>query len=84
MKKFIKICLIILILITYMSIGIESLAEEVAEEIEIGIVKKENEEDSGNQFAEFVKLIDKQKIELQKSLEEMEKLQESLMNKYFG
>ena len=37
-----------------------------------------------NQFAEFVKLIDKQKIELQKSLEEMEKLQESLMNKYFG
>ena len=37
-----------------------------------------------NQFAEFVKLIDKQKFEIQKSLEEMEKLQESLMNKYFG
>jgi len=37
-----------------------------------------------NKFAEFVKLIDKQKAEIQKSLGEMEKLQESLMNKYFG
>lgn len=36
------------------------------------------------QFSEFVKKVDKQKIELQKSLEEIEKLQESLMNKYFG
>ena len=35
-------------------------------------------------FAEFVKQIDKQKFEIQKSLEEMQKLQESLMNKYFG
>lgn len=37
-----------------------------------------------NKFTVFVKLIDKQKIELQKSLEEMEKLQDSLMNKYFS
>lgn len=37
-----------------------------------------------NQFAEFVKLIDKQKFEMQSSLEETQKLQESLMNKYFG
>lgn len=37
-----------------------------------------------NQFAEIVKLIDKQKFEIQKNLEEMQKLQESLMNKYFG
>ncbi len=37
-----------------------------------------------NKFANFVKQIDKQKFELQKSLEAMEKLQESLMNKYFG
>lgn len=37
-----------------------------------------------NQFADIVKQIDKQKFKLQKSLEEMEKLQESLMNKYFG
>jgi len=37
-----------------------------------------------NKFAEFVKQIDKQKIEIQKSLEETKKLQESLMNKYFG
>lgn len=37
-----------------------------------------------NQFAEFLKLIDKQKFELQESLEEIEKLKESLMNKYFG
>lgn len=36
-----------------------------------------------NKFAEYVKLIDKQKFEIQKSLEEMKKLQESLMNKYF-
>lgn len=37
-----------------------------------------------NQFAEIVKQIDKQKLGIQKSLEEMKKLQESLMNKYFG
>jgi len=37
-----------------------------------------------NQFAEFLKLIDKQKFELQKSLEEIQRIQESLMNKYFG
>lgn len=37
-----------------------------------------------NQFAEIVKQIDKQKFDIQKSLEEIQKLQESLMNKYFG
>lgn len=37
-----------------------------------------------NQFAEFVKQIDKQKLEIQKSLEEVQKLKESLMDKYFG
>ena len=37
-----------------------------------------------NRFAEFVKQVDKQKFEIQKSLEENKKLQESLMNKYFG
>lgn len=37
-----------------------------------------------NKFAEFVKQIDKQKLEIQKRLEETKKLQESLMNKYFG
>ncbi len=36
------------------------------------------------QFADIVKQIDKQKFEIQKSLEETQKLQESLMNKYFG
>lgn len=36
-----------------------------------------------NQFADIVKQIDKQKFEIQKSLEETQKLQESLMNKYF-
>ena len=40
--------------------------------------------DLQNKFAEFVKQIDKQKFEIQKSLEEIQKLQESLMNKYFG
>ena len=37
-----------------------------------------------NKFAEFVKQIDKQKIQIQKSLEEVENLQECLMNKFFG
>ncbi|MDD3304077.1 MAG: restriction endonuclease subunit S [Clostridia bacterium] len=36
-----------------------------------------------NQFAEIVKQIDKQKFEIQKSLDEMQKIQKSLMNKYF-
>lgn len=37
-----------------------------------------------NQFAEFVKLINKQKLKIQKSLEKTEDLYNSLMNKYFG
>lgn len=37
-----------------------------------------------NQFADIVKQIDKKKFEIQKSLKEIKKLQESLMNKYFG
>lgn len=37
-----------------------------------------------NKFAEFVKQIDKQKFEIQKSLDEMQELYESLMDKYFG
>ena len=36
-----------------------------------------------NQFADIVKQIDKQKIEIQKSLEEIQKLQEGLINQYF-
>lgn len=36
-----------------------------------------------NKFADIVKQIDKQKFEIQRSLEEIQKLQESLMNKYF-
>ena len=36
-----------------------------------------------NQFANIVKQIDKQKFEIQKSLEETQKLQESFMNQYF-
>lgn len=37
-----------------------------------------------NKFADIFKQIDKQKFMLGKSLKETEKLQESLMNKYFG
>ncbi len=37
-----------------------------------------------NQFIKFVKQIDNQKFILEKSLNEIEELQESLMNKYFG
>lgn len=36
------------------------------------------------EFSKIIKLIDKQKFEIQKSLEEMQVLQESLMNKFFG
>ena len=35
-------------------------------------------------YLTFVKQIDKQKFEIQRSLEEIQRLQESLMNKYFG
>ena len=37
-----------------------------------------------NQFADIVKQIDKQKFEIEKSLKEMQKLYECLMEKYFG
>ena len=40
--------------------------------------------DLQNQFAEFVKQIDKQKFKIQKSLEEIQLIEASLMNKYFG
>ena len=40
--------------------------------------------DLQNQFADIVKQIDKKKFEMHKSLEEIQKLQDSLMNKYFG
>ena len=36
------------------------------------------------EFVNIVKQIDKQKFDIQKSLEEMQKIQESIMNKYFG
>ena len=37
-----------------------------------------------NQFAERIKMIEKSKIEIQKSIEETQKLFDSLMEKYFG
>ena len=37
-----------------------------------------------NKFAEFVKQIDKQKFEIQKSLEEIQVMQDNLMNTFFG
>lgn len=37
-----------------------------------------------NEFAEFVKLIDKSKFEIQKSLKKLEILKKSLMQQYFG
>ena len=37
-----------------------------------------------NKFAEFVKQIDKQKLEIKKNIDELKKLQENLMNKYFN
>lgn len=49
-------------------------------EMEIPIPKLELQA----KYLNFVKQIDKQKFEIQKSLEEMKELQESLMNKYFN
>lgn len=40
--------------------------------------------DLQKRYLDFVKQVDKQKFEIQRSLEETQKLQESLMNKYFG
>lgn len=37
-----------------------------------------------NKFAQIVEQIDKQKLEIQKSLDEMQDLYEALMNQYFG
>ncbi len=37
-----------------------------------------------NKFAEFVKQVDKQKFEIQKSLDETQNLYETLMDQYFG
>lgn len=37
-----------------------------------------------NQFAERIKIIEKSKVEIQKSIEETQKLFDSLMEKYFG
>ena len=37
-----------------------------------------------NQFAEIVKVIDKQKFEIENSLKEMQELYEALMERYFG
>ena len=53
-----------------------------------GIMKEYNQiipnMEKQNQFVSFVKQVDKQKFEIQKSLKEMQLLQESLMDKYFG
>jgi type I restriction enzyme S subunit len=37
-----------------------------------------------NQFADFVKQVDKSKFEIQKSIDETQMLFDSLMQKYFG
>ena len=37
-----------------------------------------------NKFADFIKQVDKSKVELQKSIDETQLLFDSLMDKYFG
>jgi len=49
---------------------------------EIPIIEVPKEEQ--NQFATFVKQVDKSKFEIQKSLEKLETLKKALMQKYFG
>ena len=58
----------------------KELSKRVFEKVKISVPPIELQ----NKFADFVKKIDKQKFKIQKSLEEMQKLQESLMNEYFG
>ena len=59
---------------------IAHLNQEVFLKFRIPIPEKKLQD----KFEPIVQLIDKQKFEIQKSLEEMQNLQESLMNKYFG
>ena len=59
---------------------IQGITSATLKKIELPIVELEIQD----KFVKFLKLIDKQKFEIQKSLEETQKLQESLMNKYFG
>ena len=58
----------------------KELSKRVFEKIKISVPPIELQ----NKFADLVKQINKHKFEIQKSLEEIQKLQESLMNKYFG
>jgi len=61
--------------------GLQNLGSvSYIKEMEIPVPTMEQQK----QFVELVEQIDKQKFEIQKSLEEMQLLQESLMNSYFG
>lgn len=60
--------------------SMKNISQEKFLKLKIKLVEIEKQ----NQFANIVEQIDKQKFEIQKSLEEVKKLQESLMNKYFG
>jgi type I restriction enzyme S subunit len=59
---------------------IKHLNQKHLVEFEIPLPEKQKQDE----FAKIYNQIDKQKFEIQKSLEEVQKIQESLMNKYFG
>ena len=62
------------------STTLPSMTKDILEKIEIGIPPISLQ----NEFAEFVKLIDKSKFKIQKSLEMLEMLKKSQLQKYFG
>ena len=60
--------------------NIQNLNQQILASLDIPIPPL----DLQNQFAEFVKQTDKSKVAVQKSLEQLETLKKSLMQKYFG
>ena len=60
--------------------NIQNLNQQILASLDIPIPPL----DLQNQFAEFVKQTDKSKLAVQKSLEQLETLKKSLMQKYFG
>lgn len=58
----------------------KAITKKVIEKIEIPVVSLEEQ----NKFAERIKLIEKSKFEIQQSIDETQKLFDSLMEKYFG
>ena len=66
------------------SLGRGATFKEISKQIVENICIKVPPRELQDQFAEFVKQIDKSKVAVQKSLDETQKLFDSLMQEYFG